>query len=118
MKPKLNRARAVEDVLAERERQKSVEGWTELHDDEHDAGQLVDAAATYILVDDDGDIRLGQRTGIYDMCHPIRFWPWELTWFKPTDYRRNLVKAAALLLAEIERIDRASARPPQEAVRG
>lgn len=32
-------------------------------------------------------------------------WPFsDLDW-KPTDVRRNLVKAAALLLAEIERID-------------
>lgn len=36
-------------------------------------------------------------------------WPWTgwaTEWFKPKDDRYNLVRAAALLLAEIERLDR------------
>jgi hypothetical protein len=35
-------------------------------------------------------------------------WPWPESWWKPTGDRRNLVKAGALILAEIERIDRAA----------
>ncbi|WP_324725931.1 hypothetical protein VI608_01725 [Klebsiella pneumoniae] len=36
------------------------------------------------------------------------YWPadWYDDSFKPTDTRRNLIKAAALIIAEIERIDR------------
>lgn len=78
---------AARDVLAERERQKSVEGWTPEHDDEHNDEQLALAAACYAL---------GSPT----------FWPWENRWWKPKDRRRNLVRAGALILAEIERIDR------------
>jgi hypothetical protein len=37
-----------------------------------------------------------------------KMWPWARQWWKPTGARRDLVKAAALLLAEIERIDRAA----------
>jgi len=32
-------------------------------------------------------------------------------WFKPTDPRRDLVKAGALCIAEIERLDRALTPP-------
>ena len=35
-------------------------------------------------------------------------WPWDWKWWKPTNPRRDLVKAAALILAEIDRIDRAA----------
>lgn len=38
---------AIDDVAAERERQKAVEGWTPEHDDKHNAGQLGLAAACY-----------------------------------------------------------------------
>jgi hypothetical protein len=35
-------------------------------------------------------------------------WPWDDEWFKLTDPRRDLIKAAALIIAEIERLDRAA----------
>lgn len=39
----------------------------------------------------------------------MSLWPhsWASCWFKPTNRRRDLVKAAALLIAEIDRLDRA-----------
>src|SRR4051794_5343826 len=40
---------AERDVLAERQRQKSVEGWTQDHDDEHDMGEMAHAAAWYSI---------------------------------------------------------------------
>lgn len=42
-----------------------------------------------------------------------RQWPftWWLDWWKPTTYRRDLVKAGALILAEIERLDRREGVP-------
>ncbi|MDQ4340904.1 hypothetical protein RBT91_15955 [Pseudomonas aeruginosa] len=36
-------------------------------------------------------------------------WPWDEQWWKPSTARRDLVKACALALAEIERLDRAAA---------
>jgi hypothetical protein len=42
------------------------------------------------------------------------FWPWAAEWYKPTDRRRDLVKAASLLLAEIERLDRQTLREDQK----
>lgn len=87
--------RAMRDVLAERQRQIDAEGWTPKHDDEHDAEEMAFAAACYCTADA-GDA-------------PPAVWPWEVQWWKPKDRRRNLVKAAALLLAEIERLDRAEA---------
>lgn len=85
---------AARDVLSERERQKAVEGWTEAHDDQHGDGQMADAAACYALENGRGFIE--------------SFWPWDWKWWKPKDPRRNLVRAGALIIAEIERIDRAA----------
>ena len=93
---------ALSDIAAERERQKTVEGWTETHDDRHVAGDLPRAAACYALCaagypSDDSAIRL-------------RFWPWLDKWWKPKNRRRDLVRAGALIVAEIERLDRAAER--------
>jgi len=40
-------------------------------------------------------------------------WPWGGFTWKPTTPRRDLVKAAALILAEIERLDRATNKENQ-----
>ena len=85
---------ALRDVAAERRRQIEAEGWTPAHDDEHAAGEMAEAAACYAL----GAMFI---SGADDFI-----WPWELQWWKPKDRRSNLVRAAALLLAEIERLDR------------
>ena len=87
---------AARDIVAERVRQVVKEGWLPEHDDQHAGGELAAAAACY--------------------CHPepcmddtrgVPFsWPWVRRWWKPTDRRRDLVKAGALILAEIERLDR------------
>jgi hypothetical protein len=103
---------AARDVLAERERQKTVEGWTPEHDDEHDEGQLSMAACGYASRASDAaqDIRHGLTGGltyddVYTGAPGPEFWPhgWE---FKAATPRRMLVKAGALILAEIERLDR------------
>jgi hypothetical protein len=91
------------DVLSERKRQMRDEGWTPEHDDAHDRGELSAAAACYAHF---GWVR--PRNGMA----PTE-WPWSDEWWKPTDRRRDLVKAAALLLAEIERLDRLT--PPEDA---
>lgn len=86
---------AARDVLAERQRQISDEGWTPEHDDTHGPFALGTAAgcyAMYTLAFPEGD--------------PPPGWPWATEWWKPRDHRRNLVKAGALILAELERFDR------------
>lgn len=91
---------AMTAIAAERERQKSVEGYTSQHDDEHFDGQIADAAACYALA-----TTRGPKASVF-----ANLWPWDLLWWKPTDKRRNLVKAGALIVAEIERLDRAVSR--------
>ena len=98
---------AVGDVLAERDRQKSVEGWDCVHDDNHAPGTLARAGAVYALMASERG-----REALYFHGHWLDFvdllWPWSRDWFKLKDDRRNLVRAGALILAEIERLDRAA----------
>jgi len=89
---------ALADVAAERERQKNVEGWTPDHDDEHECGEMAQAAACYIA----------HNAANLPKSIVANYWPWNLEWWKPKDHRRNLVRAGALILAEIERLDRAA----------
>ncbi len=96
---------ALLDVLAERQRHVEVEGWTPEHDDEHIHGELAAAAACYAYA-----AWYEQDIGGLDTDTPPEHWPWDDEWWKPTTPRRDLVKAVALGLAEIERLDRAAAR--------
>lgn len=97
----LNKASA--DVLAERARQISAEGWTHEHDDAHAPGEMADAAAAYAHA---AATRMDDaHSGTFNL-YPAKPWPWDVKWWKPGEPRHMLVKAAALLLAEIERIDR------------
>ncbi|AKJ43788.1 hypothetical protein QQ39_06425 [Pragia fontium] len=82
--------------MAERQRQITAEGWTQEHDDHHSNGELSDAAAAYAYC------AHGPSRPMPDV------WPWDESWWKQTNPRRDLVKAAALILAEIERLDRAA----------
>lgn len=90
---------AAQDVLAERNRQITAEGWTPAHDDLYCAAELPRAAAAYIL------------NGANDEAPAI--WPFASKWWKPRDARSNYVRAGALILAEIERLDRAAAQPAE-----
>ncbi len=87
---------AAADVLAERQRQVTAEGWTAEGDDSYQNSELADAAACYAIH--------AHNQGFSTPAH----WPWSTTWWKQTNPRRDLVKAGALILAEIERIDRAA----------
>lgn len=80
-------------VIAERRRQVDVEGWNTEHDDGHAVGELGRAAASYLA---------------FSNCrvHPPKLWPWTREWWKPRDYRRNVVRGCALAVAEGERFDR------------
>ncbi|MGV6476835.1 hypothetical protein [Azotobacter salinestris] len=89
---------AARDVLAERRRQIEVEGFSPEHDRQYDLGELPAAAASYAL--------FAQRQVLgLRKSEPDHAWPWSLGWWKPGDARSALVKAGALILAEIERLD-------------
>ncbi len=92
-------AQAFYDLLAERLRQVDDEGWSPEHDDQHAVGELAAAAACYITNVCEGGDPEGEG-------RPPFGWPWSHDWWKPTNPRRDLVKAGALILAEIERLDR------------
>lgn len=92
--PWINNAAA--DVLTERKRQIYQEGFAPDADDEYRSGELRDAAICYL----NGDTNSG--------------WPWNSHWWKPTNDRRDLIKAAALIIAEIERLDRAAITSTKE----
>ncbi|KSM93483.1 hypothetical protein APA82_27945 [Pseudomonas aeruginosa] len=89
------------DVQAERRRQVTAEGWTPEHDDAHSHGQMARAAACYALAGSSAP-----NDGTAALLVSLA-WPWDEQWWKPTTTRRDLVKACALGLAEIERLDRA-----------
>lgn len=89
---------AARDMLAERRRQVEAEGWTPEHDDQYQHGAIALAAACYAA-----------NAGGVAWADPLpSFWPWMHNWWKPTTPRRDLVKAGALILAELERLDRAA----------
>jgi hypothetical protein len=94
---------AARDVLAERRRQIESENWAPEHDDKYHKGELLAAALCYMRA---ADIT---KPGIVPGS-----WPWPRAWWKPGMERRNLEKAGALILAEIERIDRAKVAPTLE----
>ncbi len=88
---------AILDVILERQRQRAIEGWTSEHDDAYQNSELSDAAACYAIH--------AHNQGFSTPAN----WPWAPDWWKQSGPRRDLVKAGALILAEIERIDRAAA---------
>lgn len=85
---------AVSLIAAERERQLQVEGWDQSHDDNHIFDELAIAAACYAMPPS-----ISART---------KHWPWDCGWWKPSpeDRIRELVKAGALIVAEIDRLQR------------
>lgn len=100
---------AVKLIADERSRQQSQEGWTIEHDDCHECGELAQAAACYAI---------GKRIKYFngwisfhgngEEPRLTKLWPWGDDWWKPSagDRIRDLVKAGALIVAEIERLQR------------
>lgn len=100
----------IDEVVKERQRQINKEGWTFEHDDEHDDGSLADAAACYAATTRPFKAEEFAGVGYRVYTSYSDLWPksWADHWFKPKkNRRRKLIIAAALIVAEIERIDRA-----------
>lgn len=91
---------AINLIVDERERQKAEEGWTEEHDDEHTDGSLALAAAAYAYA--------GSSTNDFNLSVWRIIWPksWDTKCWKPKDRERDLVRAGALIVAELERLRR------------
>lgn len=121
----------IELIKTERERQVSQEGWTPQHDEQHDSGELALAACCYsspvLLLKPKGKHGYIDPWPWYDTVECTRYGDGttfqEPAWDKrqrdnddeiipngelPTAQRiRNLVKAGALIAAEIDRLEHA-----------
>ncbi len=101
---------AIADVIKERHRQITEEHRTAERDDTYLHGELARAAGWYALA----SVRFApgatspHRLPLFE--DESYGWPWALPWFKPKDRRADLVRAGALILAEIERLDRNASR--------
>lgn len=98
-----DQTKALIDVMNERDRQVNEERFSLEQDNAYSSGELAAAAGCYALHAHDDISKKRYQS------YPA-WWPWSIKWWKPSDPRRNLVKAGALILAEIERLDRAEAR--------
>ena len=97
------------EIADERQRQVDIEGNTPSMDDNEGNAQLARAAAAYAIHSAESTYS-DQGTGALFRSIARRVWPWSEDWYKPKDPRRNLIRAGALIVAEIERLDRAAAR--------
>lgn len=102
-------------VLAERIRQIEHHGYTSVGDDDYQAGQLAAAALSYLeeAYCQATEFDPAERWHLTELIPEN--WPWQDEDWKPSVApRRNLVKALALGLAELERLDRMASRTSEE----
>lgn len=100
-------------IADERSRQVEVEGFASWMDDGYTKLELVDAACAYAnaaaMLQEGGDFDLLKDNKPYA-------YPWRAsTWNPSKDPIRNLVKAGALIAAEIDRLIRAKKNGKEEA---
>ena len=93
-----DRPTGAELIAAERRRQIEVEDYSADHDRASGPGVLIQAAMCYATPDSKRVFRGGRA--------PID-WPWTADYWKPTpdDREREMVKAGALIAAEIDRLN-------------
>ncbi|EEL9689758.1 hypothetical protein HBD59_004859 [Salmonella enterica] len=97
---------ALADIIAERQRQITGEGFTPEQDDKYDREELVSAAISYIRL---ATIWKDKDPDSYRKSSAPMSWPWSPEWWKPTNPRRDMIKGIALLIAALERRDRKEA---------
>ena len=86
----------VDLIKEERERQLAKEGFTPEHDSQWAYGELRHAAVTYLLT---LDVPLNMSSS-----QATFWWPWHYDEYKPGTDLSNLVRAGALIAAEIDRL--------------
>lgn len=86
------RERILLDILQERNRQIDDKGFDGEHDDGHEKGELAKAGGCYAIA-------------AFWTCYrePVA-WPWDRKWWKPKTPEENLIRAAALIVAELEKV--------------
>jgi hypothetical protein len=90
------------EIVEERFRQVEAEGYSLELDDAHRHGELAMAAAALASFSTySAERRAGHRT----LAWRSPLWPAGWAW-KPKDRRRDLIRAGALIIAELERLDR------------
>ena len=116
-------------IDAERKRQILVERWSKEHDDQHTSGEIAIAACCYAAAASGIEIFALDPRRSPEVHHFEDPWPWESKWDKRRYYGRQvsdtsrslakpgsysdverldlLVKAGALIAAEIDRLKRA-----------
>jgi len=116
----------IELIAEERAKQISDDGYSPAHDDRHNDGEIAVAGGTYALPQ--SHRIMGKRTitipTARGLAEPDGWkevsvsvpcdWPWEPQSWKPTpnDRVRELVKAGALIAAEIDRLQRSAVIKP------
>lgn len=100
----LNLTLAERDVILERQRQIDSECFSAEHDDDHNAGDLAAAGAAYAQ-------SAASQLHPYSMqpCDGVPLiWPssWCIEWWKPKAPVDDLKRAAALIIAELEKVYR------------
>lgn len=95
-------------VISERFRQVDAEGYDAAHDDEHEPGELARAGAAY-AISARSHVVEKRSSGLWQIATQV--WPFQEP-MKLYGFRRDLVKASALILAEGERFDRQRKRRP------
>lgn len=92
------------EIAGERKRQIEFYQLTPAHDDDHQSGELAGAAAFYAA---NAAARIADAAGsMFPQIRISALWPSALGQHRAGEPRRNLIKAAALIVAEIERLDR------------
>ena len=95
----LSRARGVDLIRRERQRQVEEEGYDARHDFRHTLKEFINAAIAYAIYEDDAYV-----SGDDGETCCEKLWPWDKEFWKPKDRKRNLVRAGALIAAAIDKI--------------
>ncbi|GEM_PF-7022045 len=103
----------VRAIADERRRQVQAEGFSPATDADYNAGELAKAALAYVQLAA-MDLAAGGRDHIATGSPPA-CWPWHPVWWKPRNARRDLVRAGALIAAQLDLIDSARDAAPEVA---
>ena len=100
-------ANVISEIFVERARQIEREDWSLEHDDLHIDGELALAASAYCI---NAACLANPNQEPFTDDDPPEMWPFDKRFWKPKTARRDLIRAAALIVAEIQRIDRIAER--------
>ena len=95
----------IELIAKERKRQIEEKGFNAKHDHDHKSNDLALAGAIYALPEKARLFVSYGNNGDKESYYPL-LWPFEMKNYKPSpnDRKRELIKAGALIAAEIDRI--------------